>query len=170
MADRGNYRRDYDRRTSRYGYVDGNTVRKPQTRPVPNRQRKERQERSGQRKVTSTRTRRNRARALQMNLGYVAFLTAASLATLFVCVNYLKLQAQNTTYRNKVASIESQLADLKLENDTEYENALTSVDMERIRDIAINKLGMVYAGEEQVKTYSSQNGDYVRQYEDVPAN
>lgn len=166
MADRGYYRRNNHGRTGQYGYIDGNTVRKPQTRPVPDRQRQAEPEKK---KVTSTRTRRNRARALQMSLGYVAFLTAAGLATLFVCVNYLKLQAQNTTYRNQAAALESQLADLKLENDTEYENALASVDMEQIRDIAINKLGMVYAGEEQVKTYESQNNDYVRQYSDVPA-
>ena len=167
MADRNNYSRK-NRRTSQYGYIDGNTVRKPQTRPVPDRTVRQRPAEPENKQVTSTRTRRNRARALQMNLGYVAFLTAASLATLFVCVNYLKLQAQNTTYRNQVASMESQLADLKLENDTEYENAMASVDMDQIRDTAINKLGMVYAGEEQVKTYDSQNNDYVRQYSDVP--
>jgi len=89
--------------------------------------------------------------------------------TLFVCVNYLKLQAQNTTFRNQTASLESQLADLKQQNDAAYENALTSVNLDTIRDIAINKLGMVYAGEEQVKTYDDKSSDYVRQYEDVPA-
>lgn len=36
------------------------------------------------------------------------------------------------------------------------------------RNIAINKLGMVYAGEEQVKTYDDKSSDYVRQYSDVP--
>ena len=88
--------------------------------------------------------------------------------TLFLCVNYLKLQSQNTIFRNQTASLESQLADLKQQNDAAYENALTSVDLDTIRDIAINKLGMVYAGEEQVKTYDDKSSDYVRQYEDVP--
>ena len=120
-------------------------------------------------KTTSARTKRNRARALQMNFGYVAFLALAGVMTLFVCVNYLKLQAQNTTFRNQTASLESQLADLKQQNDAAYENALTSVNLDTIRDIAINKLGMVYAGEEQVKTYDDKSSDYVRQYEDVPA-
>lgn len=167
MGRAGDYRREDRRQTYAYGYVDGNTVRKPQnyTRPVPQRQIQPERE---QRTSTSTRTRRNRARALQMNLGYVTFLTAASVATLFVCVNYLKLQAQNTTYRNAVATAESQLSELKQENDTAYENALTSVDLQVIRDIAINKLGMVYADEGQIRTYESQNSDYVRQYEDVP--
>lgn len=167
MADRGYCRSDNNRRTSRYGYIDGNTVRKPQTRPVPERTKTERQ--PERRKKTSARTKRNRARALQMNFGYVAFLALAGVMTLFVCVNYLKLQAQNTTFRNQTASLESQLADLKQQNDAAYENALTSVNLDTIRDIAINKLGMVYAGEEQVKTYDDKSSDYVRQYEDVPA-
>lgn len=161
-------RRNGDRRTVQYGYIDGNTVRKPRrnVNPVP-----ERQTRANaplERNMDVSRRRRNRARALQMNVGYVAFLTAASIATLFVCVNYLQLQAKNTTYRNQVAAAESTLNDMRLENDTEYENALASVDLETIRDIAVNKLGMVYADEGQVKTYDNKNEDYVRQYEDVP--
>lgn len=166
MADRGYRGSDNNRQTSRYGYIDGNTVRKPQTRPVPERTATQRQ--PERRKKAGANVRRRRVRALQMNFGYVAFLAAAGIMTLFLCVNYLKLQSQNTIFRNQTASLESQLADLKQQNDAAYENALTSVDLDTIRDIAINKLGMVYAGEEQVKTYDDKSSDYVRQYEDVP--
>ena len=55
MADRGYRRSDNNRRTSRYGYIDGNTVRKPQTRPVPERTKTERQ--PERRKKTSYRHR-----------------------------------------------------------------------------------------------------------------
>ena len=84
------------------------------------------------------------------------------------CINYLQKQALNTSYRNQVATQEAKLADLKERNDAAYESALKSVDLETIRNIAINKLGMVYAGEEQVKTYDDKSSDYVRQYSDVP--
>lgn len=164
-------RRSQTGQTSRYGYVDGNTVRRHQSsvRPVPERRRElQEQEQRRKRQSTSKRTRKNRARALQMNLGYVAFLTIASVATLFLCVNYLKLQADNTSLRNAVSSSESRLNELRIENDAAYENALASVDLQQIRDIAINKLGMIYANEDQVRTYSNENSDYVRQYEDVP--
>ena len=40
--------------------------------------------------------RRARARAFQMNKGYVTFLSIVAVACLFICVNYLKLQAQVT--------------------------------------------------------------------------
>ena len=56
-----------------------------------------------------------------------------------------------------------------MKNDEDYARVLSSVDMEYVRDVAINKLGMVYAAQGQVQTYDSQEGDFVRQYEDVPA-
>ena len=67
MAER-NYRRDDNiRQTGRYAYIDGSTVRKLQTRPVPEKRETERrQEQPRRRKRTSAKTRRNRARALQM--------------------------------------------------------------------------------------------------------
>lgn len=146
-------------------YIEGNTVRKPDRVQRPERPvRKERM-----RPAVSRKTRRNREKALQINLGYVAFLTAAAVATLFVCVRFLKLQAESTAYLKTVTSLESQLATLKMDNDADYERTISSVDMEKIKDIAINELGMVYADEGQVITYDSQSGDYVRQYEDVPS-
>ena len=45
---------------------------------------------------------------------------------------------------------------------------LLEVDLEKIRDIAINELGMVYAQEDQVVLYDSEGSDYVRQYADIP--
>ena len=67
MADRGYRRSDNNRQTSRYGYIDGNTVRKPQTRPVPERTATQRQ--PERRKKAGANVRRRRARALQMNFG-----------------------------------------------------------------------------------------------------
>lgn len=144
-------------------YIQGNTVRSPKPVRTPQRHYEE-----PVRPRVSRKTRKNREKALQFNFAYVAFLTAAAVISLFVCVNYLKLQAESTTRRNLTASMESQLNELKTENDAEYEKALSSVDLEYIKDVAINKLGMVYAGEGQIITYNSQEGDYVRQYEDVP--
>ena len=146
-------------------YIEGNTVRKPDRVQQP--QRPVREERM--RPAVSRKTRRNREKALQINLGYVAFLTAAAVATLFVCVRFLKLQSESTAYLKTVTSLESQLATLKMDNDADYERTISSVDLEKIKDIAINELGMVYADEGQVITYDSQSSDYVRQYEDVPS-
>lgn len=140
-------------------YVDGNTVRKLQTAP-----RRENQARP----AVSSATRKNREKALQMNMSYVLFLTIAAVVTVMVCINYLKLQAQNTSYQKTVTSMGTQLSELKLENDSEYNRIVSSVDLEHIKDVAMNELGMVYASEKQIRTYDSTQSDYVKQYQDIP--
>ena len=112
--------------------------------------------------------RRARARAFQMNKGYVTFLSIVAVACLFICVNYLKLQAQVTESRKQISRMESSYSDLKLSNDAAYSKAVSSVDLDKIHDIAINELGMVYANQDQIVTYEKQDKDYVRQYEEVP--
>ena len=93
---------------------------------------------------------------------------AVAVACLFICVNYLKLQAQVTESRKQISRMESSYSDLKLSNDAAYSKAVSSVDLDKIRDIAINELGMVYANQDQIVTYEKQDKDYVRQYEEVP--
>ena len=158
----GNVRgRAYENTEHRYvtTYIDGNVVRNIEAVPAykqrPNRD-------------LSNETLRNREKALHMSLPYVMFLTVAAVATVFLCVQYLQLQAQGTQYRNQVAVLESRLSSARAANDNEYEKALSSVNMEQIKDIAVHELGMVYAGEGQIIYYSSQNRDYIRQYTEIP--
>ncbi len=69
---------------------------------------------------------------------------------------------------SQLATLESQLAELKEDNDA-YESQVTSnVDLERIRKIAIGRLGMKYPSNQQTETYATEGGSYVRQYQDVP--
>lgn len=157
----GTERADYTQgRNSRtYVYVDGTAVRKlePQRRP------EKRQKPS----VSST-TRKNRERALSMNLGYVLFLTAAAVISVFMCVNFLQLQAQETRLQKDVTSLETQLNAAILENNSDYNRIMASVDMEHVKDVAMNELGMVYAKKSQIVTYEAEQNDYVRQYSEVP--
>ena len=158
-------------------YVDGNTVRKVQySQAVPARvsnpgrdyRQENRPNRQKKTAVHSAARRRARSRAFQMSVGYVSFLSVAAVASVFICVNFLKLQAEVTTARKTVASLESQYSELKLANDAAYSKAVSSVDLDGIRDIAINELGMVYANKGQIVTYDVQDEDYVRQYQEVP--
>lgn len=141
-------------------YVDGNTVRKIRTAPA-------RETKTGT--APSRSTRKNREKALQMNLSYVLFLTAAAVITVAVCINYLKLQSKNTYYQKTVTALGTQLSELKLENDSEYNRILSSVDLEEVKRVAMEDLGMVYASEKQIYRYDSAQSDYVRQYEEIPA-
>ncbi len=140
-------------------YVEGNTVRKLD-RTVP--------EETPRKKEVSGATRENRERALQMNLGYVLFLAAAAIITVFVCVNFLQLRANGTLLRKEVAALEAELDSAVLVNDSEYNRVMNNVDLEHVKDVAINELGMKKASADQIVTYEAENGDYVRQYAEIP--
>lgn len=111
---------------------------------------------------------RNRKRATQMSRVYVIFLSVMAAITLYVCVNYLQMKADITSLNKEIAAKESELSKLKADNDAYYNKTIASLDMEKIKDTAINELGMKYAEESQIKEYNTSEESYVRQYQDVP--
>ena len=54
---------------------------------------------------------------------------------------------------------------MRMENDEEYSRIISSVDLEYIKDVAINQLGMRYAEEGQIVEVETQGDDYVRQHQ-----
>ncbi|MCI8596940.1 MAG: cell division protein FtsL [Lachnospiraceae bacterium] len=147
---------------SRQAYMSGTAVRKLQPVEVPAKRRRQGvRQRSGVHRA-------HREKMRYFSIGYTIFLTVASVLTLFVCAGYLQLQANNTALMKNIASLEQQLTDLKTENDDEYNRVTASVDLEKIRDIAIHELGMVYANADQVVLYDNTGSDYVKQYADIP--
>lgn len=144
-----------------YVYVDGTAVRKlqPAQTGKPSRQ---------QRPSVSPSARRSRERALSMNLGYVTFLTVAAVISVLMCVNFLQLRANGTRLQKEVTALETQLNAKVLENDSDYNRIMTNVDMEHVKDVAMNQLGMVYAKKSQIITYEIDENDYVRQYSEIP--
>jgi cell division protein FtsL len=87
---------------------------------------------------------------------------------LLVSIQYLQLKADITSSMKHVASLESQLSQLKEENDAYYSQVTSSIDMTEIRKIATGRLGMQYPGEDQTETYQTARSSYVRQYQDIP--
>ncbi len=70
-------------------YVQGSAARKLNTQPErPRPSREPRQSRG----INHT-IRRNQEKALYMDLPYVILLTVAAICTLYLCVNYLRLQS-----------------------------------------------------------------------------
>lgn len=103
-----------------------------------------------------------------MNPGYVLFLMGALMLTGFVLIGYIRLQSDITNSTKNISRLESQLNTLKLENDEEYSRVQSAVDLEEIKRIAIQELGMTYAKEGQVVEFSAEGNDYVRQVADLP--
>ncbi|MCM1086894.1 MAG: cell division protein FtsL [Muribaculaceae bacterium] len=140
-------------------YVHGSAVRKPDVVKEVQREPK---------KKLSNTARKNREKAEHMNAGYVFFLSIALIATGWILVNYISLQSDITNSIKHISRLESELNDLRLANDEEYNRITSSIDLEEIRRIAIQELGMQYAEEGQIVFFESETRDYVKQMSEIP--
>lgn len=148
-------------------YVDGNTVRRMEAAPERRREQEERrkeEERRRKRRVAE----KNQQRAAHMNRGYVVFLTLATVLIAGTAVLYVNLQSSINVHMNNISSLERQVADIRTDNDATEKRLEASVDIEKIRNHAVNSLGMVYANADQIVHYTIEQDDYMNQYEDVP--
>ena len=141
-------------------YVYGNTVRK-EIQVAPKHVEK-------QPKELSQHVQRNRSKALHMNRGYVMFLAVAALVALFACVQYLRLQSEVSEHSAYITSLQRELETKKETNTTKYNSIVNSMNLEEIREKAMNELGMVYAATEQVIEYQNPTGNAVTQYSSIP--
>lgn len=141
-------------------YVEGNTARKMSVVEMPDRQRN--------RPTPVREVRRTPVQEQKLGFGHVIMVTICAIVALWICAGYLQLQAQNTRSLKQIAALENQLTELRTENNDQYNRLMSSVDLNHIREVAINELGMVYANPDQVILYDAQTNDYVRQYAPVP--
>ena len=166
-------------RNARGMYVDGNAVRRLQEVPArpyqapgaqtARRVRENMPERpAAQPRQLSREAQRNREKAKSMGRGFVVFLAVVSVAVLFCCVNYLQLKSELTGKIKTVASLETELSQIKEDNNA-YESQVTSdVDLNTIKKLAKGRLGINYPKDDQKKTYTMPSNSYVRQYQEVP--
>ncbi len=98
-----------------------------------------------------------------VNFVYVLFLAAAVSITVYAMISYISLQAEITNLVNNIGFYEQDLNNKTLANDDEYSKMVNAVDYDEIRRVAIEELGMVYASEDQIVSYTRENSDYVIQ-------
>ncbi|MBR3810976.1 MAG: hypothetical protein IKJ16_01425 [Agathobacter sp.] len=149
-------------------YVNGSTVRRLNEEPVRRERIERRNTEDQQKKRRKNAARRNRARALHMSKGYVTFLTLCVGIIAVAAVAMIQMQSQVTQRMEHIAALESQITDLKADNDARYKEIVTSVDLDDIKAVAINELGMQYASEDQIVYYSVENNNFMDQYSDIP--
>ena len=154
------------RASERNYYVDGNTVRRMEAVPDYRRERREREEREREEQLRRRKrqVRRNQERQLRMSKRYVVFLTVFGV----FAGTYIKIQSDMTARMNTISSLESQIADLKADNDEAYKRIRMSVDLDSVREKALNELGMSYAKESQIIYYTVDNDDFMNQYSEIP--
>lgn len=146
-------------RNNRSTYVSGNTARVLDVRRAIE---------EAPRPQLSATARKNREKAIGMNLGYVMFLSVALLIAGLILVQYIRLQSDITNTMGSITSLESEYNSLKDQNDEAYNRITSSVDLAEVKRVAMEELGMTYAQEGQIVTYASDNSDYVRQYSLIP--
>lgn len=149
-------------------YVDGNTVRRLEGEPEERRRKQLEKERKERQKKNRRVARRNQEKALRMSMGYVSFCTMAVLISCVVCVTYIQLQSDITSRMKHISTLESQITDLKADNDAAIKRIDLSTDLEDVKYKAIHELGMKYAGPGQIVYYTVEDSDYMNQYSDIP--
>lgn len=149
-------------------FVNGSTVRQMEAQPVRRKVDRRKIQEQQQKKRRRTAAKRNRERALHMSRSYVAFLTLCVGVVAFAAVALVQTQSQVTQRMEHIAALESQITDLKADNDARYKEIVTSVDLDHIKDVAMNELGMQYATQDQIIYYSVANDNFMDQYSDIP--
>lgn len=154
-------RQNYQGTNARQVYIDGNTVRKAD---VEERIRPEKT----QNRQRGKKKRRESRRATAISFGYLFVMMAFVVTVCVILIGYINLQSDITNRIEHISKMESELNNLKQENDEMYTKIMSEVDLEEIKRIAINELGMRYAKDGQVIAYTGEGSDYVRQYSSIP--
>lgn len=147
-------------------YVYGNTVAKPDYEPRREEPPREPRRRRDTRR--SRQVRQNQRRELRVGKRYVIFLSVAAVLALFICVNYVRLQSEIAGRSSNITALQEELADMREANNTKYNSIVDSVNLDQIKQKAEGELGMAPAQSGQIVEYDSPEGDYVKQYEQIP--
>lgn len=145
-----------------YSY-EGNLAReemvfmpKPKTRP---RQRPQKSER--QRQVAAKVARQKKAIRIAAGVFAAAVLVA-------LCVVMLSMNVKNSDLRSEIAALESQVEELRSQNDSKEYDMNSSVDLNYVVQVATEELGMVRSSAGQIRTYNSTDSEYLKQLAGIP--
>lgn len=149
-------------------YVDGNTVRRLEGEPEERRRRQLEKEREQRMRESRHVAKRNQEKAMSLGMGYVFFCALAVLLTCAVCVVYIQLQSDITSRMKNISRLESQVNDMRADNDAAIKRIDLSTDLDAVKSAAMTQLGMTYAREDQIVYYSIEDSDHMNQYADIP--
>lgn len=144
-------------------YIRDNVVRKPRFEENPEIE----YGHSNQGQINKERH-NNREFAQAMNRRYICFLLLCAVLVFASAAFYLSQISIASAAKKEMQQLEAQLADLKSENNEKQSRMNADVNADELKRIAMEELGMVYAGKQQIVPYDYQESDYVRQYESIP--
>lgn len=113
---------------------------------------------------------RNKKILGSISLRNTLFMSIAIVMMVGILTMYLGVRSEIAQKQHEVARLQTELNDKKLANDEEYARIMGSVDLEEIKTIAMEELGMTYPNSEQIVAFADNDSDYVRQYKDLSDN
>ena len=151
-------------RSSMDAYTYGNAAREL----VPSYEEAQRRERRLEQRRRVRTAKRRQQEAARMDLPYLMMFIVATVAALFICCSYIRVQSEIAGSIHQISALEQELERMRSENDALETRINTSIDLDHIYNVAVSELGMVSANRGQIIRYKNTESEYVRQYEDIP--
>ncbi|MBQ9119106.1 MAG: hypothetical protein IJY09_03490 [Lachnospiraceae bacterium] len=166
-------------------YVQGSTARKlntvqplrqePETEPVrkePVRRHTPRREPDRYERIRKQEEERSSKKLVQIdrsvNFFGMLLLTAAIALTVFCCIDYLQLTAEQNRLDKSITALQEELGLLVDANQAKTNRLTEGIDMDVIYQTAVADLGMVFPNNNEIIYYQQPDTGYVRQYADIP--
>ncbi|MDD4371549.1 MAG: cell division protein FtsL [Anaerostipes sp.] len=158
-------------RQERYNLIYGNTARqmeKPEVVSRPAYEPKRKVEKIPKKKPSSQ-TKRNQRKAYEFDFNFICVMAVACAIVFSVSFLYLSQRSNLISKQSALANKKNELNVLVTENEDMELELDQSVNLTKIEEVATKQYGMQKPGKNKVITYKSKNGDYVRQYGDIPS-
>ena len=150
---------------NRHAYIYGNAVR--ETIPVPEPRETDRRKKSLDKEHKFREAYKKRHNTIVVVQKMVVVMGVLAMGFFFVL--YLQAQTELTSRKNNVSNLQTELMNLKEENDAIQSVVDRQVNLEYIKVRAM-ELGMVYPQDAQVIEYKSNTSNYIVQHKDIPEN
>lgn len=114
------------------------------------------------------RLKRKHKRNQPMSFLQVLFLSLCTVILANSLIKLLSLQSSIQQRMNHINLLENQILNLRSINNEKEKRLKTQINLEFIKESAINELGMDYAKEDQIIYYKIEHNNFLDQYEDIP--
>ena len=142
-------------------YIGDNLARRLQEPELPNRRRNASREAERRLKARENAQKKEKTRRV--------IFTAITTVVVLVCVvGMLSTISRNNELTSEVSSMENQIEELQVLNDSKEYTIDSSVDLSYVIQVATNELGMVRSSASQIKTFTTDATEYVQQVAEVP--
>lgn len=148
-------------RNDRDVYVYGSAAAQRQAEREAEEERRERRDAS--RQMRNLRREEDRMRKV-----FSAYVIGLVLVLMTMGIIDLQMRSEVKEKSNHLDSMRQELSEKVEENTTKYNVIIDSVNLEEVREKAMNDLGMTNAGKDQIIEYDETDGGYIKQYEEIP--